>query len=64
MCNLSVKVKGKAVPVQAWTGPQLYRMLRLLELLESRHLKAVRSILRTGRLYLQGRSLVLISITD
>jgi hypothetical protein len=41
----------KTIPVQAWTAPSGSRRLRLPEVLESRHMKAVRlSALRTGRL--------------
>jgi hypothetical protein len=40
--SIIVEVKGKAVPLQAWTGPQG----------SSRHLKVVRlSAKRTGRIY-------------
>jgi U3 small nucleolar RNA-associated protein 14 len=28
-CKVKVKVKGKAVPLQAWTGPEGSRRLRL-----------------------------------
>jgi hypothetical protein len=34
----------------------------MLEFLDSRHVKVVRSVLRTGRLYSQNISLVLISV--
>jgi len=46
---------GKAFPLQAWTGPECSRRLR--------HMKVVRSALRTGRLYPQEIFLVLISVT-
>jgi len=45
------KGKGKAIPLQAWTGPEGSRSLRLPEFLDSRHMKVVRlSALHTGRL--------------
>jgi hypothetical protein len=41
----------KAAPLQAWTGPEGSRRLRLPEFLDSRHIKVVTSAQRTGRLY-------------
>jgi len=42
---------GKAIPIQAWTGPYGSRSLTLAEVLDSRHMKVVRlSALRTGRI--------------
>jgi hypothetical protein len=29
VCNIKVKGKGKAIPLQAWTGPEGFRRLRL-----------------------------------
>ena len=53
----------KFIPLQAWTGPYGSRRLRFLEFLDNRHMKVARlSALRTGRLYLQRRVLVLISV--
>jgi len=47
--------KGHASPVQAWTGPEGSRRLRLPGFLNSRNKKVVRlSDLRTGRLYSSG----------
>ena len=48
-----IKGKGKAVPLQALTGPWGFRRLGLPEFLDNRHLeKVVRlSALRTGHLY-------------
>jgi hypothetical protein len=47
--------EGKGVPLEAWSGPEGYRSLRLPEFLHSRHMKVVRlSALRTGSLYPPG----------
>jgi len=44
--------KGKAIPLQAWTGPEGSRRLRLHRFQDNRHMKVVRlSALHTGRLY-------------
>jgi len=54
-------VKGKAIPLQAWTGPEGSR--RSPRFQDHRDMKVVRlSTLRTGRLYPQETFLVLISI--
>ena len=42
---------GKAIPLQAWRGPEGSRRLRLPDFKTNRHMKVVRlSVLRTGRL--------------
>ena len=44
--------KGKAFPVQAWTGPEGSRRLRLPDFQDNRHIKVVRaSAVPTDRLY-------------
>jgi hypothetical protein len=49
---MKVKGKGKAIPLQAWTGPEGSRSLRLPRFQENRHMNVIKlSALRTGRLY-------------
>jgi hypothetical protein len=49
-----VKGKGKAIPLQTWTCPEVSKRLRLPIFQDSRHMKVVRlSTIRTGRLYPQ-----------
>jgi hypothetical protein len=49
--------KCKAIPLQAWTGPEGTRRLRLLEFQECPHMKVVRlSAQRTGHLYAPGNT--------
>jgi len=50
-----LSLEGKAVPVQAWTGPEGPRRQRLPEFQDNRHMSVARfSALRTGRLYPRG----------
>ena len=58
----SVKGKGKAVPLQAWTGPEVSRKLRFPDFVTTAQDGGRLSALRTGRLYPQEMLLVLISI--
>ena len=55
-----LSVKGKAIPLQAWTGPEVSRRLRLPDFQDNRHMKVVRSALRTGRIYLQEIFMILL----
>ena len=58
-----VKVKkGKAVPLQAWTGPEGSRKLRFPDFVTTAQEGGRLSALRTGRLYPQEILLVLISV--
>jgi len=54
------KGKGKAVPLQAWTGPEGSRKLRLPDFVTSQNGGRL-SLLRTSHLYPQEILLVLIS---
>ena len=59
-----VKRKGKAVPLQAWTGPEGSRKLRFPDFVTTAHDGGRLSALRTGRLYPQEILPVLISVRD
>ena len=57
-----VKGKGKAVPLQTWTGPESSRKLRLPDFVTTAQDGGRLLALRTGRLYPQEIFLVLISV--
>jgi len=56
------KGKGKAVPLQAWKGPECSRKLRFPDFVTTAQDGGRLSALRTGRLYPQEMLLVLISV--
>ena len=58
----SGKGKGKAIPLQAWTGPEGSRKLRFPDFVTTAQDGGRLSALRTGRLYPPGNTLVLISV--
>jgi hypothetical protein len=60
--NNNNSVKGKAVPLQAWTGPEGSRKLRLPDFMTTAQDGGRLSALRTGRLYPQEILPVLISV--
>jgi len=58
----TVCMKGKAVPLQAWSGPEGSRKLRFPDFVTTAQDSGRLSALRTGRLYPQEVLLVLISV--
>jgi len=54
--------KGKAVPLQAWTGPESSRKLRLPDFMTVAENGGRLSVLSTGCLYPQEILLVLVSV--
>jgi len=62
LLDFFITKKGKAVPLQAWTGPDGSRKLRFLESVTTAQDGGRLSALRTGRLYPQEMLLVLISV--
>ena len=52
----TVKGKGKAVPLQAWTGPEGSRKLRFPDFVTTAQDGGRLSALRTGRLYPPGNA--------
>ena len=57
-------VKGKAVPLQSWTGPEGSRKLRFPDFVTTAQDVGRLSALHTGRLYPHEILLVLISVRD
>jgi hypothetical protein len=59
---LRLHLKGKAVPLQAWTGPEGSRKLRFPDFVTTAQDGGRLSVLLTGRLYPQEIILVFISV--
>ena len=60
--HLPPSSKGKAVPLQAWTGPEGSRKLRFPDYVTKAQDGGRLSALRTGHLYPQELPLVLFSV--
>jgi hypothetical protein len=51
----TVKVEGTVIPLQAWTGPEVFQEDEVPRFQDNRHMKVVRlSALNNGRLYPPG----------
>ena len=62
--NSIKKDKGKAVPLQAWTGPEGSRTLRFPDFVTTAQDGGRLLAFRSGRLYPQEMLLVLVSVRD
>ena len=51
--TITAVVKGKSVPLQAWSGPEVTRKLRFPDCVTTAQVGGRLSALRTGRLYPQ-----------
>ena len=58
---VTLGVKGKSVPLQAWSGPEVSRKLRFPDFMTTAQVIRM-SVLRTGRIHPQEILLVLISV--
>jgi len=63
MCKILWRCKGKAVPLQAWSGPEGSRKLRFPDFMTTAQDGVKLSALHTDCLYPQEMLLVLIFVT-